>query len=58
MCGPAAAAEANWQRIKGACAGTAQAMEAALKGSAVANLLPPQHLFSIYVHAPPDYKGG
>lgn len=57
ICVPSAPAEAAWQGMRAACAGTAQALEKAAKGAAAA-LLPPQLLFNIYVHAPPDYQGG
>ncbi|KAL4420283.1 hypothetical protein ABPG77_005623 [Micractinium sp. CCAP 211/92] len=56
ICAPSAPAEAAWQSVRAACAGTAAALEKAAKGSA-AVLLPPQLLFNIYVHAPPDYQG-
>ncbi|KAL4439980.1 hypothetical protein ABPG75_002981 [Micractinium tetrahymenae] len=56
ICGPSASAEAAWQRVLVACAGAAAALEKAAKGSA-ATLLPPQLLFNIYVHAPPNYQG-
>ena len=57
LCGPVGSATAAWQRVRAACGGTAAALEQAVGGTAMSTLLPPQHMFSIYVHAPPDYKG-
>lgn len=43
----------TWQRIRRACPQEPLTVTAA----GVTTELPRQHLFSIYVHAPPDYKG-
>lgn len=56
LCGSnATAADAFWQRLRRDCSLVPPLAEAAGLG---ATELPPQHLFTIYAHAPPDYQGG
>lgn len=55
LCGSnATAADAFWQRLRRDCSVVPPLADAAGLG---ATELPPQHLFTIYAHAPPDYQG-
>lgn len=57
MCGgntAAADADAFWQRLRRGCSLVPPVVEVAGLGPTA---LPPQHLFTIYVHAPPEYQG-
>ncbi|KAI3431710.1 hypothetical protein D9Q98_004755 [Chlorella vulgaris] len=51
---PAGAAAGAWQRVRAACAPQPTVAASTAAGRTE---MPHQHLFSIYVHAPPDYKG-
>ncbi len=55
LCGSdAAAADAFWQRLRRDCSVVPPVVDAAGLGPTE---LPPQHLFTVYAHAPPDYQG-
>ncbi|KAI7839849.1 hypothetical protein COHA_006412 [Chlorella ohadii] len=52
--GDATAADAFWQRLRRDCSVVPPVVDAAGLGPTE---LPPQHLFTVYAHAPPDYQG-
>ncbi|PRW33249.1 Transcription initiation factor TFIID subunit 13 isoform A [Chlorella sorokiniana] len=55
LCGSdATAADAFWQRLRGDCSVVPPLVDTAGQGPTE---LPPQHLFTVYAHAPPDYQG-